>query len=186
MGGDRMMKGQDIFINLDVEFMDAVKGTKKEINFEKIGTCSTCKGTKCKPGTAPSRCAACGGRGVVSFRQGSLTMQLTCTKCNGVGTSIKSPCVTCRGSGVSRQPGKENINIPSGMNTGQNLRLSGKGNFSESGGPAGDLVIRLNVKSDPYFGREGYDIVTTSYITISQAVLGTTVNVKTLAGDREI
>lgn len=124
--GERRGKGQDIFINLDIPFMDAVEGSRKEVSFEKKGTCTMCNGNKCKPGTAPSKCTGCAGKGYMNYRQGPMTIQMTCNKCRGSGVAIKSPCPQCKATGISNQQIKEEITIPKGINTGQNLRLSGK------------------------------------------------------------
>lgn len=125
-GQERKTKGQDIFINLEISFMDSVGGARKEILFEKRGVCTTCNGSKCKPGTAPSKCTSCGGKGYVNFRQGPMTIQMTCNKCKGVGVTIKSPCQSCKATGIGNTHSKEEIQIPKGINNGQNLRLSGK------------------------------------------------------------
>lgn len=125
-GPERKTKGQDIFINLEINFMDSVSGARKEILFEKRGICTTCNGSKCKPGTAPSKCTSCGGKGYVNFRQGPMTIQMTCNKCKGIGVTIKSPCQSCKATGIGNTHSKEEIQIPKGINNGQNLRLSGK------------------------------------------------------------
>lgn len=125
-GQERKTKGQDIFINLEISFMESVNGARKEILFEKRGICTTCNGSKCKPGTAPSKCTGCGGKGYVNFRQGPMTIQMTCNKCKGGGVIIKTPCQSCRGTGIGNSHSKEEISIPKGINNGQNLRLSGK------------------------------------------------------------
>lgn len=125
-GQERKTKGQDIFINLEINFMESVNGARKEILFEKRGICTTCNGNKCKPGTAPSKCTGCGGKGYVNFRQGPMTIQMTCNKCKGGGVIIKTPCQSCRGTGIGNSHSKEEISIPKGINNGQNLRLSGK------------------------------------------------------------
>lgn len=220
MGGEgrqtRQMKGQDIHVHIELNFMDAVNGAKKEINIDKKGVCTTCHGSKCKPGTSATKCNNCGGRGTVNYRQGPMVIQMACNYCKGAGTTIKNPCATCRGSGISNVKVKEEVVIPKGINNGQNLRFSGKvnqmpfgslfidlfmqGNVGENQGAAGDLIVKVSVKPDPYFKREGYDIYTEAYITIAQvygnllessnemdqAVLGTTVEVKTLQGTRRI
>jgi len=130
MGGagarERAAKGQDIFLNLEISFMESVTGVKREVKLEKKGVCKTCNGTKCKPGTAPSKCFSCGGRGFINYRQGPMTIQMTCTNCKGAGMSIKHPCPTCRGAGSQIAEYTEQINVPKGINNGQSLRMSGK------------------------------------------------------------
>ncbi|CAD8134894.1 unnamed protein product [Paramecium octaurelia] len=188
MGGEaeRTIKGADIYVQMEISFMDSVQGSQQTIQFEKVGTCTTCNGTKCKPGTAPGRCTNCGGRGSINYRQGAMTIQMACTKCRGTGISIKNPCTTCRGMGIQKQPTNETINIPKGIADGQNLRVTGKGNVGENGGKAGDLIVKIQVKPDPYFKRDGYDLITNAYISIAQAVLGDTIKIKTLGGDKQV
>jgi len=166
--------------------LDAVNGAKKELHYEKKGKCLTCNGSRCKPGTAASKCGTCAGKGTINYRQGPMTVQMTCSKCKGQGNVIKNPCMTCKGTGIGVVKQKEEIVIPKGINNGQNLRMSSKGNQGENGGPPGDLVIRVSVQPDPYFKREGYDIYTDAYLTISQAVLGAKLDVKTLNGTQII
>jgi len=186
MGGERAQRGSDILLNIEISFMDAVHGTKKDLLYEKKGQCPTCKGTKCKPGTQATVCAGCGGKGLINYRQGSMTVQMQCSKCRGSGNIIKNPCTTCRGQGVSTVQHKEDLHIPKGISNGQNLRMTGKGNMGGDNAPSGDLIIRVTVKPDPYFKREGFDIYTDGYITISQAVLGGAVEVRTLYGTQSV
>lgn len=179
-------KGQDIRIRMDLGFEEAVRGTKKTINYDRISQCATCKGSKCAPGSSPVKCEVCGGKGHTHMRHGPMTIQMACNKCHGEGTIIKNPCKPCRGTGVSQITQKEEVTIPQGINTNQSLRVSGKGNASGNAGPTGDLIIEINVKPDPYYRREGYDIYTDTYLSISQAVLGGDLKVKTLYGDQTI
>eukprot|EP00357_Protocruzia_adherens_P006500 CAMPEP_0115015896 /NCGR_PEP_ID=MMETSP0216-20121206/27072_1 /TAXON_ID=223996 /ORGANISM="Protocruzia adherens, Strain Boccale" /LENGTH=488 /DNA_ID=CAMNT_0002386165 /DNA_START=152 /DNA_END=1618 /DNA_ORIENTATION=+ len=184
--GRKAHKGQDIFVQLELGFMEAVSGATKEIRVKKKATCETCNGNKCKPGTAPSKCYTCGGRGTVHYRQGPMTVAVACNKCQGTGTTIKHPCPQCKGAGFAHKTATEAVQIPKGVNTGQNLRLSQKGHYSETGGPSGDLMIKILVKDHPYFRRENYDIHTDYWLTLSQAVLGGQVNVKTLDGNVKV
>jgi molecular chaperone DnaJ len=187
MGGQaREHKGADILLNVEISFMDAVHGARREIVFEKKGECPTCKGTKCKPGSTASTCGTCGGKGATNFRQGPMTIQMNCSKCKGTGKIIKNPCTTCRGVGSATIQQREEVNIPKGISNGQNLRMQGRGNLGSEKAPAGDLIIRVTVKPDPYFKREGADIYTDAFITISQAVLGGTTEVKTLNGTQNL
>lgn len=88
------------------------------------GICNTCQGSKCKPGTAPSKCAACAGKGFMNYRQGPMTVQMVCSKCRGQGMQIKNPCTTCQGVGVATRRMAEEIQIPRGVNHGQNVRMT--------------------------------------------------------------
>jgi len=126
MGRQGPMKGQDIFLNLELSFFEAVNGCKKTITLEKKGVCSTCRGSKCKPGTAPSKCFTCGGRGIVNMRQGPMTLQMTCQQCKGTGATVKHPCTDCSGTGIQNKKQSEEITIPKGINNGQSIRMGGK------------------------------------------------------------
>lgn len=182
----RPKRGADVVINMELSFMEAINGISKDITFRVQDVCGTCSGSKCKPGTSPTQCGTCKGKGNVSYRQGPMVIQMGCEPCNGSGTQIKSPCTTCKGSGLAYKQKKENIKVPSGIDTGKNLRLAGKGNKGENGGSSGDVIIKINVKADTYFKRQGYDIITEIPITISQAVLGDDIEVKTIHGKKKL
>lgn len=124
--GQGKTRGQDVFMNLDLEFMEAINGANKTVKLFKKGVCTTCKGSKAKPGTAPSKCFQCGGRGTVSYRQGPMTVQVPCAKCRGSGATIKHPCPNCKGMGTQNQDQEIEVKIPKGINNGQSVRLSGK------------------------------------------------------------
>lgn len=173
-------------LNLEISFMESVMGVTKEISFTKKSTCTTCQGSRCKPGTAPTKCTTCGGAGHMNMRQGPMTLHMVCSKCQGSGETIKTPCGTCSGTGTANSTVKESITIPKGINNGQNLRINGKGAVADPQSPPGDLIIKITVKPDPYFKRDGFDILTSAFISIPQAVLGTSVDVKTLYGTTKV
>lgn len=176
------MKGKDIVIVVEIDFMEAINGTQKSVQFGRTDICGTCKGTRAKPGTGESKCGACAGAGFQTVRQGPFMIQQVCGNCDGAGAVIRNPCTTCRGKGIVHESVKETINIPKGVDNGVNLRVSKKGNAG-LGGPAGDLMIQVKVKPHPYFKRDGSDIHTDLFISIADAVLGSEVKVKTLYGD---
>lgn len=190
MGGQqgvkRTLRGSDVTILVEIEFLDAINGIKKEINYRVSDVCSSCKGSKCKPGSSPSNCTSCQGKGSTTMRQGPMIIQMACQPCNGTGTVIKSPCTACKAQGTAHKMTKEVAEIPKGINSGQTLRMSGKGNIGQMGGQRGDLIIKVNVKPDKYFRREEYNIVTDLSVTISQATLGTEIDVRTLNGVRKL
>jgi len=126
MGARQSAKGQDILLSIDISFADAVGGSKKTVTYQRVGTCPSCSGTKCSPGTQPEKCGTCAGKGHTNFRQGPMTIQMVCGKCKGQGTIIKNPCGTCRGTGSAGITQKEELNIPKGINNGQNLRVASK------------------------------------------------------------
>jgi molecular chaperone DnaJ len=172
-------KGEDISLTLEIPFMDSVKGVKKQVSLERKSQCSTCKGTKIKPGTTPTKCTNCGGRGVVFLQRGPMSIQTICTKCKGNGSVVKNPCSPCKGTGNVYVEVSETVNIPAGVTNGQSLRMASKGHFSESSGPQGDLLIKVQVTAHPVFKREGNDILSDIQIEIPQAVLGGVVEAET-------
>jgi molecular chaperone DnaJ len=185
-GGRATMRGADVVMNLEIDFMDAINGFTKEVSFRVKDTCATCKGSKCKPGTSTSKCSHCAGKGTMNVRQGPMVFTMECGYCNGQGSTIKSPCSACKGSGQGYATRTETIELPKGINTGQNVRVTGKGNKGDNGGPAGDLVFKVTIKPDPYFRRQDFDIYVDQPLTISQAVLGCRVDVRTLTGKKTI
>ena len=181
-GSRKAYKGEDILMNLTIGFLDAAKGSKTKVTVDRKAVCATCHGTKVKPGTSPTKCTQCGGRGVVFFQRGPMSVQTPCTKCKGSGTSIRHPCPSCSGSGVSQSQSTETINIPAGVDTGSTLRMAGKGHHAEGGGPAGDLLVKVTVQPHPSFRREGYDLYADVAVPVSKAALGGAVVVETLEG----
>lgn len=180
--GKKSMRGEDISVSMEISFLEAVHGASKQINVSKNATCGTCKGKKVKPGSSPTTCSSCGGRGSVTYQRGPMSIQVACQKCQGAGTIIKEYCGTCKGAGISSTKVAETVNVPAGINTGHTLRMSSKGHSSETSGAPGDILIKVIVKEHPVFQRDGYDITSEIPITISQAALGATVEVETLYG----
>jgi len=106
--------------------MEAIQGCQKQVVFDRVSVCSTCNGTKCKPGSSPSTCTTCGGSGQVMYKQGYMSIAMMCNSCNGEGTTIRNPCMTCYGKGYTNLNVKESINIPKGVDDNMNLRLQKK------------------------------------------------------------
>ena len=182
----KSVRGADVFVTLELDFLESIVGPVKELSFKVSGICDTCHGTKCRPGSTPSRCGSCGGRGTNFLHQGKMSMQVGCRECSGVGVTIKNPCVVCRGIGTSQRLAREQISVPRGVEHGQSLRITGKGNVSETGTHKGDLVVRFSVRPDKYFRRSNFDVITDLKLAPWQAVLGDEVEVKTLTGVRKV
>eukprot|EP00347_Sterkiella_histriomuscorum_P023826 403333254 len=177
-------KGKDIYINIDIDFMEAINGAQKTIQYARTNKCGTCDGTRMKPGTKKMNCGTCGGSGFLTQQYGHAVVQMTCTDCGGQGQTFQN-CISCNGQGTQYVQAKENLAIPKGVDSGVNLRMSKKGNYSLKG-DAGDLLIKVNVRPHPYFKRQGADILCDKKITLTQAILGAKVQVKTLTGTNEI
>jgi molecular chaperone DnaJ len=181
-GGVGPRRGADVTATLTLHFEDAVRGITTTLHITSDAACSTCHGSGAKPGTSPTVCSQCGGRGVVDDNQGFFSFSSPCRHCQGRGTVIESPCPTCHGSGVERRPRQVQARIPAGVADGQTIRLKGRGAPGRGGGPAGDLLVEINVMPHPLFGRSGDDLTVRVPITFSEAVLGGVIDVPTLDG----
>lgn len=182
----RAYRGEDIHANLTVSFLDAAKGARVSVLFDRTDLCTTCEGSKVRSGSPASRCPNCGGRGVVFLRRGSMSVQVKCAKCQGAGTIARLPCVTCNGTGFATILTEEVIAVPAGVDTGQTLRAAGRGHRSEGEGPPGDLLVKIRVSSHPIYKRSKYDVYMTASVPISKAVLGGVVTVDTIQGKTRV
>jgi molecular chaperone DnaJ len=173
-------QGQSVETTLEIDFRTAAKGGKVPIELEVNEECATCHGNGAAPGTQIKTCPECNGRGTVSFGQGGFAVNRPCPMCLGRGQIPSQPCPTCRGAGELRTRKKVLINVPAGVDTGSKIRLKGQGGKGANGGPAGDLVITFQVRSDPQFRREGLDVEITVPVNIAKATLGSRISVPTL------
>ena len=178
--------GEDVFASVTIPFMDACKGTSKEVSVSKMEACSHCHGSGAAPGSKATSCPDCGGTGRIQLQQrtpfGMVNSTRTCSRCGGKGTVISSPCPNCHGTGRQSTSKRVKVNIPAGIDDGQTLLVSGGGNAGINGGPNGDLNIAVTVRPDPIFNRQGYDILCEVPITYWQAVNGADVTVPTIDG----
>lgn len=179
-------RGEDTFSSITISFLEACKGTSKEISITKMDKCDKCMGSGAAPSSQPATCPDCGGIGQIKVQQrtpfGIMTSSRTCPKCHGKGTIITNPCSGCRGTGKKSKTKKIKINIPGGIDDGQTLLVSGEGNAGSNGGPYGNLNVAITVRPDPLFKRRGFDILCDIPITYSQAVNGADVVVPTIDG----
>lgn len=178
---NRSSKGPDTLVRIQLEFMEAIKGCKKTIKVDLNDVCPKCSG---KGGFKEHKCPTCGGRGRVVVQQNSLfgvfQTETTCRDCNGVGTSFEEKCSYCGGKGVVKQTKEIEIDVPAGVDTGNKLRISGKGEAGRNGGPNGDIYIEFKVKEHPLFEREDEDIYLEVPITITEAIMGCKKEIPTL------
>ncbi|NMB90288.1 MAG: molecular chaperone DnaJ [Chloroflexi bacterium] len=179
-------RGADLSYVVQLSFEEAVFGTEKEIEITRDEVCSVCHGNGAKPGTTPTRCPTCGGRGEVrTMRQtflGSMVQVTTCPTCNGKGETIGSPCDNCHGRGLERRTVRKIVPIPAGVDNGTQIRLSGEGQPGVNGGPNGNLYIEIKVKAHKFFRRRQNDILLDLNINLAQAVLGAEIEVPTVEG----
>jgi molecular chaperone DnaJ len=180
----RPVRGRDRFIDLRVSFEVAARGGQIVITVPLGGTCPRCGGNGAEPGTEVETCGQCGGGGRVSILQGGFTVQRPCPQCYGRGALVRTPCVECRGSGTVREPSRIKVKIPAGTEEGERIRLRGKGEAGVSGGPQGDLFLKVRIKSDRFFRREGLDIIATVPISVVKAMLGAKIRVRTIHGKK--
>ncbi len=180
-------RGQDVTANVNISFMEACEGVKKEIKIAHMETCSSCRGTGAENGSAPQTCPDCNGMGSVKINQrtafGVISTSRTCSKCGGKGTVINNPCKKCSGTSRIRVQKSITVDIPAGIDDGQVLRVSGQGDSGLNGGPTGDLHVVVSVRPHPLFTRDGYDVHCDIPITYTQAVLGDEITVPTIDGN---
>lgn len=175
-------RGTTVEKTVEVPFRVAATGGKVPVELEVTEECGTCNGNGAAPGAQLRPCAECSGRGVISFGQGSFAVNRPCPVCMGRGQVPTERCPTCNGSGEARARRKVLIAVPAGAESGTKVRLRGQGGKGASGGQAGDLVITFQVLADPFYKRDGLDLVATVPINIAQATLGSRISVKTLDG----
>ena len=183
------MRGRDINISIQITFEEAVFGCKKDIQVNVTDTCDTCHGTGAKAGTHPETCHKCNGTGQERFVQQSIfgTMQSTrtCSACHGTGKIVKDPCNTCKGTGYVKRQKRYEVNIPKGIDHGQTIRLSGKGEVGVNGGGYGDLLVTVYVKPHAYFERKNMDIYSEKTISFTEAILGGEISINTVYGEKK-
>ncbi|SCL38363.1 molecular chaperone DnaJ [Micromonospora pallida] len=173
-------RGRDVETEVALDFEDAVRGVTLPLTLRAPGVCDTCHGDGAKPGTRPVTCAQCHGSGMVTRNQGSFSFAEPCRNCQGVGTIVEEKCPECRGTGGVTKTRTLNVRFPAGVADGQKIRLAGRGEPGERGGPAGDLFVQVKVRPDELFGRAGDDLTLTVPITFAEATLGTDLRVPTL------
>ncbi|MFI6260338.1 molecular chaperone DnaJ [Micromonospora zamorensis] len=175
-------RGRDVETEVALDFGDAVRGVTLPLTLRAPGVCETCHGNGAKPGTQPRTCTVCHGAGVTTRDQGAFSFSEPCRNCQGVGTVVEEKCPECQGSGGVTKTRTMNVRFPAGVADGQRIRLAGRGEPGERGGPAGDLFVQVKVRPDELFGRTGDDLTLSVPVTFAEAVLGTDLRVPTLDG----
>ena len=179
-------KGKDLRTSITLTFEEAAFGVKKEINLHRYEQCTMCAGTGAHSKNDIQTCTRCHGTGTVVVEQntilGRIQTQSTCPECRGKGKKILHTCTNCKGEGKIKKDAKISVNVPSGIDDEQTLRLGGQGEAGINGGPSGDLYINISVKEHEFFQRDGNDIYVELPLTFSQVALGCTMEVETLNG----
>lgn len=174
--------GNDLALGIEIDLLDAYRGCKRTVSFNRQDACSDCSGSGAKRGTSPAVCKQCHGKGVTTVRQGFLSIRQSCPGCGGYGYVITDPCPTCRGRARVAVKRSVPVDIPAGAFTGLRLMLRGEGEAGEQGAPRGNLICEVSVKEHNLFRREGDHLICQVPVTFSQAALGTDMEVPSLDG----
>ena len=185
-GRSNVYRGADLRYNLEIGLEEAARGTETKIRIPTMEECETCNGSGAKPGTKPVKCTTCDGHGQVRMQQGFFSIQQTCPKCRGAGKMVEQPCTTCRGAGRLKQHKTLSVKIPSGVDEGDRIRLSGEGEAGVNGGPPGDLYVVIHLKQHAVFQRDHNDLRCEMPISFTTAALGGEIEIPTLDGYAKI
>jgi molecular chaperone DnaJ len=180
----RASRGSDLRYNLNVSLENAFSGIQKTITIASTINCAGCSGTGASGGSKPSTCPTCSGIGKVRAQQGFFTVERGCPTCSGVGQIIKDPCRKCNGSGQEKKDRALSVNIPSGVETGTRIRLSGEGEAGVRGGPSGDLYIFTEVSEHKIFERDGKNLYCRIPVSMTTAAIGGEIEAPTIDGGR--
>lgn len=182
-------KGASIRTQVRISFDEAMRGCTKNIEMPIKETCQTCHGTGARPGTTPETCTKCGGKGQIRYTQQSLFGVIqnvsACPECNGTGKTVKDKCPDCRGTGYISKKKNLEVNIPAGIDNGQQVRLRDLGEPGRNGGPRGDLLVEVLISQHPTLHRQEMNIYSEVNISFAQAALGATIRILTIDGEVE-
>lgn len=184
-GGSRVRRGRDISIDLELSFQESIFGITRKVLLAKVAECDTCRGTGAKPGSKLKTCARCSGKGQVHNTTnspfGTFTSVSPCRECRGTGKIPEAKCENCRGEGVYRKQEEIEIQVPPGIEGGEMIRLGGMGEATQ-GGPAGDLYVKIHVRPDQRFKKDGHNLITDLSVKLTDALIGADYTVETLDG----
>jgi molecular chaperone DnaJ len=183
-------RGEDVGVEIEVTLAEVATGAARDVEFDGLATCEHCRGNRAEPGTPIITCPRCQGTGqlqsVARTPLGQLLRSQVCDRCQGEGRVPETPCRVCAGLGRTRERRRLSIDVPAGIEDGQRIRLSGRGNAGEGGRPAGDLYVLVGVEPDPRFERRGEDLVTRLDVPFTDAALGATITVPTIEGEHDL
>ena len=182
----RTRRGQDVETDIRIDFVEAVHGATVPLRLSSPATCDTCHGSGAAPGTSPRTCPTCDGNGLVTRSQGAFAFSEPCADCRGTGRIVDHPCPDCGGTGTNTKTRPLTVRIPPGVDDRQRIRVPGKGEPGSSGGPNGDLYVRVHVAPHAVFGRSGNDLTLTVPVTFPELAMGTTLTVPTLDDDGRV
>lgn len=188
-GGRRARRGRDISMDIEISFRDSIFGTERRVLIAKMGECATCSGTGAKKGSGTTTCTLCNGKGQVRESRntffGNVSSTRSCPTCKGRGQIPKEACDVCRGEGVLKRQEEIHVIVPGGIENGEMIRMPGRGE-AMSGAPAGDLYVKVHVKQDKLFTRDGNNLLTALSIKLSDALLGAEYRIQTLDGETTV
>ncbi len=179
-------RGSDLRYDLQISFVDAVFGTKVEIEYIRNESCSACRGIGADRGSGRSICPTCSGSGQVRRSSGFFSIASTCPTCNGEGEIIEHPCTVCNGQGLVKKERRIKVTIPAGIENGKRISIPGQGDGGVNGGPSGDLYVYIHVLPHEYFERNGYDIYCAIPISMTQASLGAEILISILENNKKL
>jgi len=186
----RKEKGKDILVDMEITLEEAFSGIEREIDLKKMMACPRCKGTGGEPGSGKKRCPDCNGSGQTQQTKrtifGTFSQISTCQKCAGSGEVLEKECKECRGAGRIQDIETIRVDLPAGVDNGQTIKISGKGEAAKKGGINGDLYIKVHLRPHKVFNRKRDDIYIDTEIKFSQAVLGDKIEIPTLDGDLKL
>lgn len=184
--GHARERGQDIHVDVEIDFLEMAIGAEKTVHLRKRTVCNACHGTGGEVGTKEETCSVCKGSGQVRKTQrtflGSFTQVAVCDACRGKGKVYAHRCKKCGGDGRVKEEESISISLPAGIDEGQTLSLSGKGEAGGYGAPSGNLYVTVHVRPHKNFTRKGQNILSEEHISFAQAALGDSIQVKTLSG----
>ncbi|MGA2096245.1 MAG: molecular chaperone DnaJ [Candidatus Acidiferrum sp.] len=185
-GRQRKQRGSDLRYDMTLTFEEASAGVTTKIKLPRQEYCEACNGTGAKKGTGVIACQTCAGRGQLAYQQGFFTISRTCPACQGAGQIVRERCPDCRGQGRIEREKTIELRIPPGVDSGTRLRVTGEGEPAPNGGVPGDLYVVLEVKEHPFFERRGADLYCTIPLSVTQAALGTELQVPGLNGEEKL
>jgi molecular chaperone DnaJ len=185
-GRSSVFRGADLRYNLEIALEQAAKGFETRIRIPTMAECATCHGSGAKPGTQPQTCTTCRGAGQVRVSQGPFSIAQTCPRCHGTGKMVVNPCTACAGAGRVKHQKTLQVRIPSGVDEGDRVRLTGEGEPGVNGGPPGDLYVQVHIKAHPVFQRDHDDLHCEMPVSFSTAALGGDIEIPTLEGTARI
>src|SRR5262249_49541849 len=180
------MRGADLQYHMEITLEEAIRGADKEITIPRQETCEKCEGSGSASGEGRKTCSTCNGYGQVRYSQGFVTIARTCPTCGGSGQVLKDACKECGGAGRLEKERTLNVKIPSGVDTGNRLKLKGEGESGMRGGMTGDLYVLIHILDHPIFTRRNYDLYCEKEVSMLQAALGDMIMVPTPDGEEKV